>query len=105
MTGDLISLVLPVFGLIAVGFLASLTGLLPRRASEGMSDFVSNIGVPALVFRTMATATLPDAQPWGYWFGYFGGLALVWALAMLLARRVFGLAHGESVIAGFASAQ
>ena len=105
MTGDLIAVVLPVFGLIAVGFLASLTGLLPRRAGEGLSDFVSNIGVPALVLRTMATATLPDAQPWGYWFGYFGGLAVVWALAMLLARRVFGLEHGESVIAGFASAQ
>lgn len=105
MTGDLIAIVLPVFGLIAVGFLASLTRLLPERSGDGLSDFVSTIGVPALVFKTMATAILPDAQPWGYWLAYFGGLALVWTMAMTLARRGFGVGQGESVIAGFSSAQ
>ena len=105
MTADLVAIVLPVFGLVAVGFLAALSGLLSPRAGEGLSEFVSTIGVPALVFRTMATATLPDAQPWGYWLAYFGGLALVWAGAMGLARRGFGKSHGESIVAGFASAQ
>lgn len=105
MSGDLIAIVLPVFGLIAVGFLASLTRLLPERSGDGLSDFVSTIGVPALVFKTMATASLPDAQPWGYWLAYFGGLALVWTIAMPLARRGLGVSRGESVIAGFASAQ
>ena len=105
MTGDLIAIVLPVFGLIAVGFIAGLTGLLPERSGDGLSDFVSTIGVPCLVFKTMATATLPDTQPWGYWFAYFGGLSLVWTVAMLVARRGFGVSHGESVVAGFASAQ
>lgn len=105
MTADLIMLVLPVFGLIAIGFAASWSGLLSPRAGEGLSDFVSSIGVPALIFRTMAGATLPDAQPWGYWCAYFTGLALAWAVAMLLARRAFGASHGESVVAGFAAAQ
>ena len=67
MIADLLTIVLPVFGLIALGFLAALTGLLSERAGEGLSEFVFTIGVPALVFRTLATATLPDAQPWGYW--------------------------------------
>ena len=105
MTGDLIALVLPIFGLIAIGFAASWSGLLSPRAGEGLSEFVSSIGVPALIFRTMASATLPDAQPWGYWGAYFIGLSLVWALAMFLARRIFGASHGESVVAGFAAAQ
>ena len=105
MIADLLTIVLPVFGLIALGFLAALTGLLSERAGEGLSEFVFTIGVPALVFRTLATATLPDAQPWGYWAAYFSGLTLVWVAAMLLARRGFALTHGESVVTGFAAAQ
>ena len=105
MIADLITIVLPVFGLIALGFIAGITGLVSEKAGEGLSEFVFTLGVPALVFRTLATATLPDAQPWGYWLAYFSGLALVWILAMLLARRAFALSHGESVVAGFAAAQ
>jgi malonate transporter and related proteins len=105
MTADLISVVLPVFGLIVVGFAASWAGLLSPRAGEGLSDFVSNISVPALVFRTMAGSALPQTQPWGYWLAYFCGLALVWATAMALARGVFRVSFGESVVAGFAAAQ
>jgi malonate transporter and related proteins len=102
---DLVAIVLPVFGLIALGFLAALSGLMSERAGEGLSDFVFTLGVPALIFRTLSTATLPDAQPWGYWLAYFAGLALVWVATMILVRRAFALPYGESVVAGFASAQ
>jgi predicted permease len=105
MIGDLAAIMAPVFGLIALGFLAALTGLVSPRAGDGLSEFVVTLGVPALIFRTLSTATLPHAQPWGYWFAYFIGLALVWMLAMMLARRAFAMPHGESVVAGFAAAQ
>ena len=105
MIGDLIGIVLPVFGLIAVGFVLARLRILSQKAGEGLSEFVSTVGIPALIFRTMATSTLPDAQPWGYWIAYFSGLALVWALAMQVARRGFHASPGETVAAGFAAAQ
>ncbi len=97
--------VLPVFGLIALGYLARWTKLLRETTGEGLSDFVFVLAVPCLLFRTLATADVPQTQPWGYWIAYFTGLAIVWALAMLIASRVFARKGPELVVSGFAAAQ
>jgi len=97
--------VLPVFGLIALGYLARWTKLLRETTGEGLSDFVFVLAVPCLLFRTLATAEVPQTQPWGYWIAYFTGLAIVWALAMLIASRVFARKGPELVVSGFAAAQ
>lgn len=102
---DLISIVLPVFGLILLGYGASLTKLLGERTGEGLSDFVFTLAIPALIFRTMAKTAAPASQPWFYWISYFAGVALVWAFAMFIARRVFAQSHGESVVTGFSAGQ
>ena len=75
-----LTIVLPVFGLIALGFAARLSGLVGDRTGEGLSDFVFAIAVPALVFKTLTAAAIPASQPWGYWFAYFISVAIVWAL-------------------------
>jgi len=97
--------VLPVFGLIALGYLARWTKLLRETTGEGLSDFVFVLAVPCLLFRTLATADVPQTQPWGYWIAYFTGLAIVWALAMLIASRIFARKGSELVVSGFAAAQ
>ncbi|WP_376985087.1 AEC family transporter [Bosea sp. R86505] len=97
--------VLPVFGLIALGYLARWTKLLRETTGEGLSDFVFVLAVPCLLFRTLATADVPQTQPWGYWIAYFTGLAIVWALAMLIASRLFARKGPELVVSGFAAAQ
>jgi malonate transporter len=102
---ELLSINIPIFLLIAVGYVAALTGLLDRRASEGLSEFVFSIATPALVLRTMTTATLPPSQPWGYWASYFIGVAIVWTIAMLLAQRWHERTYSESVVAGFSAGQ
>lgn len=102
---DLISIVLPVFGLILLGYGASQLKLLGDKTGEGLSDFVFTIAIPALIFRTMAKAAMPASQPWFYWISYFAGVAIVWGFAMLVARRVFGQTHGESVVTGFSAGQ
>jgi len=102
---DLISIVLPVFGLILLGYAASLMRVLGEKTGEGLSDFVFTLAIPALIFRTMAKTGAPASQPWFYWISYFAGVALVWGLAMVLARRVFGQTHGESVVTGFSAGQ
>jgi malonate transporter len=102
---DLLSIVLPVFALIALGYGAAQFGLLDKRAGDGLSEFVFTLATPALVMRTMMSAVLPETQPWGYWAAYFIGVAVVWAAAMLLSRIVFGASYPESVVAGFSAGQ
>ena len=100
-----LTIVLPVFGLIALGFAARLSGLVGDRTGEGLSDFVFAIAVPALVFKTLTAAAIPASQPWGYWFAYFISVAIVWALGTWLARRYFGVDAVTGIVAGFCSAQ
>ncbi len=102
---DLLAINIPVFALIALGFACAHFGLLDKRAGDGLSEFVFILATPALVLRTMMGAALPETQPWGYWAAYFLGVAVVWAIAMGLARFIHGKGYHESVVAGFAAGQ
>ncbi|PZR91923.1 MAG: transporter [Stutzerimonas stutzeri] len=98
-------IVLPVFGLIAIGYGTRWLKLLRETTGEGLSDFVFVLAIPCLLFKTLATATIPPDQPWGYWISYFAGLAVVWLIAQFVARRFFARKGPELVVSGFAAAQ
>jgi malonate transporter and related proteins len=100
-----LAVVLPIFIVIALGLGAARSGLLSERAADGISEFVFVIAIPALLFRSLATAPLPEAQPWFYWLAYFLALAAVWAVASFIARTSFGITGRALPIAGFTSAQ
>lgn len=100
-----LAVVFPVFGLIAIGYAARWAGVVRETTGEGLSDFVFVLAVPCLLFRTLARADIPAIQPWGYWIAYFTGLGVVWVLAMLASRRLFGRTGAAPVVAGFAAAQ
>lgn len=102
---DLLSVILPIFILIAIGYAAAHFRFMDQKAGEGISDYVFFIATPALVLRSMIHAQFPDVPPLGYWSAYFIGVAIVWATAMVLATRVQGQSHATSVIAGFAAGQ
>lgn len=99
------NIVLPVFGVIAVGYVCAWSGLLRERVAEGVSDYVYTIAIPLLIFRTLAEAELPDVSPWGYWGAYFFGAAVSWAAAQLLAVFAFGRSSREAIVYGLTSAQ
>lgn len=100
-----LAVTLPVFGLIGLGFGARLVNLVSERAGTGLSEFVFVIAIPALIFKTLTGADLPQDQPWGYWLSYFAGVAVVWALGMAGARRWFGQTGVAAVVAGFTTGQ
>lgn len=102
---DISVIILPVFGMVAVGYVAARTGLITDKASDGLAEFVFNLSVPVLIFKTLAEAQLPHAQPWGYWIAYFAGAFVVFALAALAARWLFHRSPAEAVIHGFAAGQ
>lgn len=103
--GEIAAIVLPVFGLIAVGWITAATRLLSERVADGVAEFVFTIAMPALIFRTMLTNQLPAEIPWGYWLAYFGGIGGVWAATQMTARYVFRSEPQEAVIAGLTVAQ
>lgn len=102
---QLLVIILPTFGLIGLGWLAGQLKLLGDRAGDGLSDYVFLIAVPSLIFRTLSTSGAPADSAWGYWISYFGGVAVVWIVAMVLALRLFGRDRKEAAIHGFSAGQ
>jgi predicted permease len=98
-------IVLPVFGVIAFGYVCAWTGLLRDRVAEGVSDYVYTIAIPLLIFRTLAEANLPDISPWGYWLVYFAGAGVAWTAGQMVSLRIFRRQTREAIIHGFTSGQ
>jgi malonate transporter and related proteins len=87
----IINTVLPVFGLIVLGYAFAKANILDGVAGRGITLFVFNIGIPALLFRTVATMSAQEGAPWALWIAFFGGLALAWILAAIVSRFVDSL--------------
>lgn len=102
---DLFAIVLPVFGLIGIGYAPRRTGFVSERVGEGLSEFVFTLSLPCLIFRTLVRAEIPAVQPWGYWISYFAGVAVVWLLATGIGRHFFGIRGVSGVVAGFSAGQ
>lgn len=98
-------IVLPVFGVIALGYVAAWTKLLSERAGDGLNDYVFLIAIPVMIVKTLLGAGLPEGSPWGYWLSYFIAVAIVWSMTQFAAWKLYGRPGREAVIAGFSSAQ
>jgi predicted permease len=101
---QIVAIVLPVFGLIALGYAAAWSGILRRETGEALSDFVFIIAIPVLVFRTLATAVFGGDSPWGLWVAYFSVFAVMWVIGTGTIRRAFGRDARAGVVAGISTA-
>jgi len=98
-----VAIVLPVFGLIAIGYAVGWLRILPEVTGDALADFVFTVAVPVLIFRTIATADFSAAEPWRLWLPFYSAFALAWIAGTLLIRRVFQRDHRAGVVAGLAS--
>jgi malonate transporter len=99
------TIVLPVFGVIGVGYLIAWSGLISRDTGDALSDFVYLVPIPVLLFRTVATAEIPDgAAPFLVTLTHFIGFTIVWAGGTLVIRRVFRRDARAGVVGGMAAA-
>ncbi len=60
-----LTLILPIFGLVIVGWLASLSGLISERVGDGLSEYVFALAVPALIVATLTRPGLSARSPGG----------------------------------------
>jgi predicted permease len=84
--------ILPVFGLIALGYLSAKSNFIAASAGRGLSQYVFNLALPALLFRSIVVIEPQAAPPWELWLAYFGALALLWIIATPLVRMNKALA-------------
>ncbi|WP_259781469.1 AEC family transporter [Aestuariispira ectoiniformans] len=96
-----VNIVLPVFGVVVLGYVASKLGWFGAEAERGLGQFVFNFAVPLLLLRSIGTADLPESVPWGYFLSFYLSVGICYAMGMLLARYVFKRHYGGQVITGF----
>lgn len=108
----ILSLVVPVFGLIGLGFLAARLRWLEAGATRALAEFGYKIAVPALLFRAMASVGMPEASPLRLYGAYFAAITTTWVMGslatLILLRRpamdapavAMGACFGNGVMLG-----
>ncbi len=84
-----LGVIAPVFALIVLGFVVARWKFVSEQAQKGLAEFTFTLAIPALLFRTVATAGTLQTGPLPIWIAFFGALGLTWLLSMTLTR--FGL--------------
>lgn len=100
---QILNVVIPVFAIIGLGFLAVRFRLYPSDGVRGLVAFVNNFATPCLLFEAMlrsdfgSTFNLKIIAPF-----YVGALTSL-LVGALIASRLFGDRPGESVASGFSA--
>ena len=99
----LVEIVLPVFAIVAAGYLCGARGLLGEDSSEALNRFVYWVALPALLFRAMAGVDLETLLNGPFLVGFLGALLALWLAASLLARVLFGRDLAQATLHGMNS--
>jgi malonate transporter len=89
-----------IFGLVAIGYLAGVTGYLRAEIGEALGEFAVGVALPLLLFRTMLSADFHGSAPWALWGAYFSSVAIAWIVGHLVTTRIFGRDRRAGVVGG-----
>ena len=84
-----LSTVTPVFAIVLLGFILARVRILSAATSDGLISFMFYAAVPALLFRSLAAATLPASVPWGLIAAFYLPSFSVFLLGAVIARALF----------------
>src|SRR5687768_14598761 len=91
------NVVVPIFAIIALGYLAVRFKLFPREGVRGLIAFVNNFATPCLFFYAMATADFSAEFNWAVIIPFYVGALVVFIIASVVSSKVFGNRPGEGV--------
>jgi predicted permease len=100
---EVLATVMPLFGLIALGFIAARFKMFPADGAIGLSRFAFDFAIPALLFRNLVHVDQPQASPVLLWMTYYGALAITWVLASVIASQLSGFGAKSAAVAAMAS--
>lgn len=101
---DLLSITAPIFLLIALGFVATRTGVVKADFVRGMGLFVLNFALPALILRALLGQDLRESFNAAYVAAYAGGSLLVLLVVFVLFRHWLGRPLSHAAIASLGGA-
>jgi len=93
-----LDIVLPVFGLVLLGYLVARTPLLTPEGIKGITSFVFFVAIPVMLFRSVSSLKIPASVDPLLPVAYFSGAFGVYGTATVLARSVFRLGGDQSAL-------
>lgn len=100
---DLLNVIIPVFGIMAFGYLAVRFRLYPADGVKGLVAFVNNFATPCLLCEAMLTSDFNSTFNPAIIVPFYVGALFSMLCGSLIARRAFKLRPGESVSSGFSA--
>jgi len=100
---DLLSITLPIFLLIALGFATVRGRLLPAELVPALGFFVLNLALPALVLHALLAQDLSRTFNWNYVIAYSVGSLLIFAIMLVLFQTVLKRKLSHAAIAALGS--
>lgn len=80
----IVTVVLPIFAIIVIGYLVGRAGLLGATASDVLNKFVYWIALPPLLFLAMSRLDVGDILNWPFIGAFLGSTLAIWALIALV---------------------
>ena len=104
MSTSLVNVVVPVFGVMVLGYLARKLNVLSEAGVRGLVLFVFGFAIPSLLFRSLAEVDLPDVIEWGFLLAFYSGSVVVYAGGMAAGRFLFHRSLDHQAIFGMSAA-
>ncbi len=98
-----LSVIGPVFALVALGYVSVRLKLYPEVGVGGLIGFVNNFATPCLLFQAMLRVDFGSTFNPKYLFSFYIGAFICFAISFAVARYLFKRRAGESVAVGFSA--
>lgn len=100
---DIFNVIIPVFAIIGVGYLAVRFRLFPSEGTKSLVAFVNNFATPCLLCQAMLTSDFSTTFNPLVIIPFYIGALFSMLCGALIARNVFKQRPGESVSSGFSA--
>ncbi len=97
----LASVILPVFVVIGIGYLAAWRGLMGEAAVDGLMTFAQGFAIPVVLFLAVARLDLGQSFDLHLLGSFYAGATLGFVAGLIGARFLFGRSWEDSVAIGF----
>lgn len=99
----ILNVVIPVFAIIALGYVAVRIRVYPAEGVKGLVSFVNNFATPCLLFEAMLKSDFSTAFNPAIILPFYAGSLTSLTLGAIIAVKWFGARPGEGVSSGFAA--
>ncbi len=86
----IINIVVPVFGVLGLGFAAARANYLSDGSGRAIAEFAFKVAMPALLFKAMLAIGPLPGSPWKLAASYVATIVIVWTIATVATRLLLG---------------